>query len=79
MEATRAGDPVRGLAAGPMARECSFTGFMKCGPTQFHRTEGAVRLVRWFKKMENTFEISECVEGKKVKFATATIHGHQHK
>nr|GEU38578.1 ribonuclease H-like domain-containing protein [Tanacetum cinerariifolium] len=32
----------------------------------FHETEGAVGLVRWFKKMENTFEISECVEGKKV-------------
>nr|GEX42167.1 reverse transcriptase domain-containing protein [Tanacetum cinerariifolium] len=47
---------------------------MKCGPTQFHRNEGAVGLVRWFEKMENTFEISECAEGKKVKFATATLH-----
>nr|GEZ13743.1 putative zinc finger, CCHC-type, retrotransposon Gag domain protein [Tanacetum cinerariifolium] len=75
MEATRAGGPARGPAAAPMARECSFTGFMKCGPTQFHGTEGAARLVRWFKKMKNTFEISECVEGKMVKFATATLHG----
>nr|GEY37655.1 putative reverse transcriptase domain-containing protein [Tanacetum cinerariifolium] len=25
--------------------------------------------------MENTFEISECAEGKKVKFATTTLHG----
>nr|GEV83486.1 hypothetical protein [Tanacetum cinerariifolium] len=58
-----------------MARECSFTGFMKCGPTQFYETEGAVRLVRWFEKMENTFDISECAEGMKVKFATATLHG----
>nr|GEX91103.1 putative reverse transcriptase domain-containing protein [Tanacetum cinerariifolium] len=49
--------------------------FMKCGPTQFHETEGAVGLVRWFKKMENTFEISECAEARKVKFATATLHG----
>nr|GEV63061.1 hypothetical protein [Tanacetum cinerariifolium] len=75
MEATRAGGPVGGSAAAPMARECSFTGFMKCGPTQFHGTEGAVGLVRWFNKIENTFEISECAEGKKVKFATATLHG----
>nr|GEY59795.1 hypothetical protein [Tanacetum cinerariifolium] len=75
VEATRAGGPAGGPAAAPMARECSFSGFMKCGPTQFHGTEGAVRLVRWFKKMENTFEISECAEGKKVKFATATLHG----
>nr|GEY54751.1 putative reverse transcriptase domain-containing protein [Tanacetum cinerariifolium] len=29
---------------------------------RFHRTEGAVELVRWFEKMENTFEISECAE-----------------
>nr|GEX21062.1 hypothetical protein [Tanacetum cinerariifolium] len=75
MEATRARGPARGPAAAPMARECSFNGFMKCGPTQFHRTEGVVGLVRWFKKMENTFKISECAEGKKVKFATATLHG----
>nr|GEY16938.1 hypothetical protein [Tanacetum cinerariifolium] len=44
MEATRAGGPAGDPAAAPMARECSFTGFMKC-------------------------------EGKKVKFATATLHG----
>nr|GEY28284.1 hypothetical protein [Tanacetum cinerariifolium] len=45
-----------------MARECSFTGFLKCGPTQFHGTEGAVGLVRWFEKMENTFEITAYTE-----------------
>nr|GFD22288.1 putative zinc finger, CCHC-type, retrotransposon Gag domain protein [Tanacetum cinerariifolium] len=74
-EATRAGGPAGGPTAAPMARECSFTRFMKCGPTQFYGTEGAVALVRWFEKIENTFEISECAEGKKVKFATATLHG----
>ncbi|GJT61453.1 putative reverse transcriptase domain-containing protein [Tanacetum coccineum] len=74
-EATRAGGPAGGPAAAPVARECTFTGFMKCGPTQFHGTEGAVGLCRWFEKMENTFEISECAEGRKVKFATATLHG----
>nr|GEX81427.1 putative reverse transcriptase domain-containing protein [Tanacetum cinerariifolium] len=75
MEATRAGRPPGGPAAVPMAQECLFTGFMKCGPTQFDGTEGVVGLVRWFKKIENTFEISECVEGKKDKFTTATLHG----
>ncbi|GJZ28822.1 reverse transcriptase domain-containing protein [Tanacetum coccineum] len=52
-----------GLAGGPaatlVARECTFTGFMKCGPTQFHGTEGAVGLCHWFKKMESTFGINE--------------------
>nr|GEW41097.1 hypothetical protein [Tanacetum cinerariifolium] len=61
-EATRAGGPAGGPVTAPMARECSFAGFMKFGPTQFHGTEGAVGLVRWFEKMENTFEISECRE-----------------
>nr|GEU84991.1 putative reverse transcriptase domain-containing protein [Tanacetum cinerariifolium] len=66
MEATRAGGLAGGPAAAPMAWECSFGGFMKCGPTKFHGTEGAVELVRWFEKLRNTFEISECAEGKKM-------------
>nr|GEU93273.1 hypothetical protein [Tanacetum cinerariifolium] len=42
---------------------------------RFHGTEGAIRLIRWFEKIENTFEISKCAEGKKVKFATITLYG----
>nr|GEV74903.1 hypothetical protein [Tanacetum cinerariifolium] len=74
-EATIAEGPARGPMTSPIARECSFAGFMKCGPTQFHETEGAVGLVRWFEKIENTFEISKCAEVRKVMFATATLHG----
>nr|GEZ33005.1 putative reverse transcriptase domain-containing protein [Tanacetum cinerariifolium] len=55
-EETRAKGPARDPVTAPIARECSFASFMKCGPTQFHGTEGAVGLVRWFEKMENTFE-----------------------
>ncbi|GKC35263.1 putative reverse transcriptase domain-containing protein [Tanacetum coccineum] len=36
---------------------------------------GAVELQRWFKKTKSVFGISECGEGKKVKFAAATLHG----
>ncbi|GKA84358.1 putative reverse transcriptase domain-containing protein [Tanacetum coccineum] len=74
-EATRAGGLAGGPAAALVARECTFTRFIKCGPTQFHGTEGAVGLYRWFKKMESTFGISGCAERRKVKFATATLHG----
>nr|GFB41851.1 hypothetical protein [Tanacetum cinerariifolium] len=74
-EATRAEGPARDPVTAPIARECSFASFIKCCPTQFHGTEGAIGLVRWFEKMENTFEISECAEVRKVKFATATLHG----
>nr|GFC56574.1 hypothetical protein [Tanacetum cinerariifolium] len=53
-EATRAEGPVRDPMTAPIARECSFASFMKCGPMQFHGTESAVGLVRWFKKIEST-------------------------
>ncbi|GJY90920.1 putative reverse transcriptase domain-containing protein, partial [Tanacetum coccineum] len=49
--------------------------FMKCNPTIFHGTKGAVELRRWFKKTKMVFRISECAEGKKVKFVTATLQG----
>nr|GEU37363.1 putative zinc finger, CCHC-type, retrotransposon Gag domain protein [Tanacetum cinerariifolium] len=75
MEATRAGGPAGGPTTAPMARECSFAEFINCGPTQFHGTEGAIGLVCWFENRENTFEISECAEGKKVKFVTAILYG----
>nr|GEU37717.1 putative reverse transcriptase domain-containing protein [Tanacetum cinerariifolium] len=52
MEVTRVGCPAGGPMAAPMARQYSFTGFIKCGLMQFRGTEG-----------------------KKVKFATATLHG----
>ncbi|GKA17659.1 putative nucleotidyltransferase, ribonuclease H [Tanacetum coccineum] len=72
-------EATRGHAEGPVAalvaRECTFSGFNKCGPTPFHGTEGAVGLIHWFEKMESTFKISECAKGKKVKFATATLNG----
>nr|GFC07589.1 hypothetical protein [Tanacetum cinerariifolium] len=38
-------------------------------------TEGAVELQRWFEKTESVFRISECAEGKKVKFAATTLQG----
>ncbi|GKD00271.1 hypothetical protein Tco_1170545 [Tanacetum coccineum] len=36
---------------------------------------GAVELRRWFEKTKSVFGISECAEGKKVKFAAATLQG----
>ncbi|GJT02236.1 hypothetical protein Tco_0823405 [Tanacetum coccineum] len=64
-----------GPESSPQARDCTFSSFMKCGPTQFHGKEGAIELCRWFEKMESTFGISECAERSKVKFAAATLQG----
>ncbi|GKA84997.1 hypothetical protein Tco_0806651 [Tanacetum coccineum] len=67
--------PVRGQDTTPVVHECTFAGFMKCNPTVFRRIKGAIELRRWFKKTESVFGISECAEGKKVRFAAATLEG----
>ncbi|GKA53585.1 putative reverse transcriptase domain-containing protein [Tanacetum coccineum] len=71
----RGSGPARGQDAAHDARECTFVGFMKCNPTTFHGIEGVVELRRWFKKTKSVFEISECADGKKVRFAAATLQG----
>nr|GEV29169.1 putative reverse transcriptase domain-containing protein [Tanacetum cinerariifolium] len=65
----------RGQDATHAVRECTFTGFMNCNPVVFHGVEGAIKLRRWFEKTRSVFKISDCVEGKKVKFAAATLEG----
>ncbi|GJR58756.1 putative reverse transcriptase domain-containing protein [Tanacetum coccineum] len=66
---------VRGRDTAPAVRECTFARFMKCNPVVFCGIEGAIELRRWFEKTESVFEISECTQGKKVKFATAILEG----
>ncbi|GKA56491.1 putative reverse transcriptase domain-containing protein [Tanacetum coccineum] len=67
--------PVRGQDTAPAVCECTFVGFMKCNHTVFHGTKGAFELRRWFEKTESVFGMSECAEGKKVKFAATTLQG----
>nr|GEY47553.1 reverse transcriptase domain-containing protein [Tanacetum cinerariifolium] len=59
----------------PTARECTFSGFMKCNLIVFHCIDGAVELQRWFEKTEMVFEISNYAEGKKLKFTATTLQG----
>ncbi|GJU87908.1 putative reverse transcriptase domain-containing protein [Tanacetum coccineum] len=67
--------PVRGQDVVPVVRECTYVGFMRCNPNVFNGTEGAIKLRRWFEKTKSVFGISECAEGKKVKFVDATLRG----
>ncbi|GKA60142.1 putative reverse transcriptase domain-containing protein [Tanacetum coccineum] len=46
---------------------------MKCQPLNFKGTEGVVRLIRWFEKMETVFHISNCSKKYQVKYATFTL------
>ncbi|GKB89168.1 putative reverse transcriptase domain-containing protein [Tanacetum coccineum] len=57
----------------PVAKECTFQDFLKCKPHNFSRTEGVVRLTRWFEKMETVFNISNYPPKYQVKYATCTL------
>ncbi|MFS8034238.1 putative transcription factor interactor and regulator CCHC(Zn) family [Helianthus anomalus] len=54
---------------------CTFKNFMDCRPGTFSGTEGAVGLLHWFEKLESVFEMCECPEARKVKYATGTLEG----
>ncbi|GJU08572.1 hypothetical protein Tco_1125002 [Tanacetum coccineum] len=56
-----------------VARKCSYKEFMSCQPFNFKGTEGAVGLIRWFKRTESLFLHSNYTEDCKVKFSTGTL------
>ncbi|GJX66952.1 putative reverse transcriptase domain-containing protein [Tanacetum coccineum] len=57
----------------PVARECTYSDFMKCQPLNFKGTEGVVELTQWFEKMETVFRISNCSLENQIKFSTCTL------
>ncbi|GKA23705.1 putative reverse transcriptase domain-containing protein [Tanacetum coccineum] len=59
----------------PVARECTYTNFLKCQPMNFKGTEGVIGLTQWFEKMESVFHISNCTVTCQIKFATCTLQG----
>nr|GFB48033.1 putative reverse transcriptase domain-containing protein [Tanacetum cinerariifolium] len=70
------GTGVRGT--GPTVPElagCTYATFIKCDPLPFIGTEGTVGLCQWFERLESVFQISECKEKDRVKFAMATLLG----
>ena len=48
---------------------------MDCRPSTFSGTEGAVGLLHWFERLETDFEVHDCPESRRVKFATGTLEG----
>nr|GEV14195.1 putative reverse transcriptase domain-containing protein [Tanacetum cinerariifolium] len=59
----------------PELTRCTYAIFIKCDLLLFNGTEGAVGLCQWFEKLELVFQISECKEKDRVKFAMATLRG----
>ncbi|GJT11223.1 putative reverse transcriptase domain-containing protein [Tanacetum coccineum] len=56
-----------------VARECTYPNFMKCQPLNFKGTEGVVKLIQWFEKMETMFSISNYSVENQIKFSTCTL------
>ncbi|GJS72517.1 putative reverse transcriptase domain-containing protein [Tanacetum coccineum] len=59
----------------PLAREYTYSDFMKCKPLYFKGTKGVVGLTQWFERMEIVFRISNCTVENQIKFATCTLLG----
>ncbi|GKB92341.1 hypothetical protein Tco_0964613, partial [Tanacetum coccineum] len=56
-----------------VARQCSYKEFMSYQPINLKGTEGAIGLIRWFKRTELVFFRSNYTEDCKVKFGTGTL------
>ncbi|GJR86117.1 putative reverse transcriptase domain-containing protein [Tanacetum coccineum] len=69
----QANNPNSGPRKTLVARKCTYEKFMSCQPFYFNGTEGAVGLIRWFKRTESVFSHSNCAEKNKVKFAINTL------
>ncbi|GJU70943.1 hypothetical protein Tco_1262348 [Tanacetum coccineum] len=58
-----------------VARECTYSDFLKCQPLNFKGTEGVVGLTQWFERMESVSHIRNCAVRNQVKYATCTLLG----
>nr|GEW57392.1 ulp1 protease family, C-terminal catalytic domain-containing protein [Tanacetum cinerariifolium] len=56
-----------------VARKCSYKEFMSCQPFNFKGSEGVIRLIHWFERIESVFSHSNCTKDYKVKFATEEL------
>ncbi|GKA97461.1 hypothetical protein Tco_0825355 [Tanacetum coccineum] len=61
------------LTGTPAVKTGNYKEFISCQPFCFNGTEGAVGLIRWFKRTESVFSRSRCAEENKVTFATGTV------
>ncbi|GKA14672.1 reverse transcriptase domain-containing protein [Tanacetum coccineum] len=56
-----------------VAKMGNYKEFISCQPFYFNGTEGAIDLIRWFKRTESVFSHSKCAEEDRVTFATGTL------
>nr|GEW85646.1 reverse transcriptase domain-containing protein [Tanacetum cinerariifolium] len=57
----------------PIEKRGNYKEFISCQPFHFNDTEGAVGLIRWFKRIESVFSHNKCAEEDRVTFSTGTL------
>ncbi|GJR68634.1 hypothetical protein Tco_0014699 [Tanacetum coccineum] len=58
---------------GITTRTCSYKEFRSCMQGNFSGTKGAVRLTRWFEKLESVFQVSKVKDNDNVKYVACTM------
>ncbi|KAD3640030.1 hypothetical protein E3N88_29253 [Mikania micrantha] len=53
--------------------DCSYKSFVGCKRPSFTSVEGAIGLIQWLEKMENTLDISSCPEHHKFRYAAGSF------
>ncbi|GJY13661.1 hypothetical protein Tco_0382970 [Tanacetum coccineum] len=56
-----------------VARKCAYEKFTSYQLFYFNGTDGAVGLIRWFKRTESIFSHSKCAKKNKVRFSVSTL------
>ncbi|GKC83135.1 zinc finger, CCHC-type, retrotransposon gag domain protein, partial [Tanacetum coccineum] len=54
---------------------CSYKSFLNCKPSKFHRDSDPVIVTNWLRVIEDIFEISECSDRQRVKYASHLLKG----
>ncbi|GKB31511.1 hypothetical protein Tco_0870912 [Tanacetum coccineum] len=57
----------------PIAKTRNYKEVINCQPFYFNGKEGAVGLIRWFKRTESVFSHSRCAEENNVTFSSGTL------
>ncbi|KAI3784347.1 hypothetical protein L1987_43445 [Smallanthus sonchifolius] len=64
---------INNSTGGSSGSVCTFKHFNSCNPHKYLGCEGATGLLQWFEGMENTFEMSDCPDELKVKYASSAF------
>lgn len=68
-------DEKTGLTLSRVTKPCSFKTFLSCQPPEFSVSPNPTAILHWITEMEQIFDLCECKEEQKVKFAVRMLKG----